>query len=62
MDDRSWYLAVAVLAISTFVVMLDAFLPEFDVSAGFWTVPTAIVGFLGARSVFKNGKNGGNGG
>ena len=62
MDDRTWYLAVATLTVSTVVVMVDAFATSFDVPSGFWTVPTAIVGFLGARSMFKNGKNGGGNG
>ncbi len=36
MDDRTWYLSLAILGAAVLAIMLDAGLPAFDVPPGFY--------------------------
>lgn len=60
-DDRTWYLAVGALAVALLGLVLDAVLPAFDISPGFWAFLSAMLGFLGARAAIKSRNGNGNG-
>lgn len=53
-DDRTYYIAVAVLAIAIGVIAIDAILSSFVSPPGLWTTLAAVAAFLGARGILRN--------
>jgi Na+-transporting NADH:ubiquinone oxidoreductase subunit NqrB len=61
MDERSWRLACAALAVSLVAMAVDAASDSFTINNGFWTFLVALMGFLGARALVKTRNNNGPG-
>jgi hypothetical protein len=55
-DERSWRLAVAVLASASVAVMVDAVLAAFEIPSGFWAVLSAFAVWLTTAGYRRNGR------
>jgi hypothetical protein len=62
-DDRTWWLASGALGVGAAAMVLDAVVPAFNISPGFWAFLSAMLGFLGARAAIRmrNGDHQGGG-
>jgi membrane protein implicated in regulation of membrane protease activity len=49
-DDRDFYLALAVLGLATFAIGIDAVSDSFQVPTPFWAIPGGVIAWLTRRS------------
>lgn len=57
--EQIWTLAAGTMLCTVFLLLVDAAVgTRWDLPDGFWAVPPAVFGFLGAALAFSNGRNG----